>query len=387
VQRFNLWLRGHPWAVDVVLIAAVTLPPATWLLPVGRPGWVQAIVYAATVLPILARRRYPIGAAAAVLAACWVQYFGYVWAYELPVGDLAIELVLYNLVVRVQRRAAALVAAVGLAFYLVTMFSRTNYVGTVLTVVGCTGMIAIAWLAGEFMRARRELFAEIERRAELAESERRALARAAVAEDRNRIARELHDVLAHSVSVMVVNAEGARLMRHTDPTVVDQTLKTISTTGRNALVELRRVLEVLPADRSPQPTTARLRDLVTEAGAALSLTGDPETLPPSLSLQVFRIVQEALTNVVKHAPPDADVRVSVDTGTEAPDRRVRIEVTNTGGERPASRLPSSGRGLAGMRERVVMFDGSLVTEHTDDGGFRVVAILPVYREAPAAVGS
>ena len=379
MQRINLWLRGHPWVGDVALILFFVAPSSHWVLPIGRPAWVQAIVYTATVLPLLARRRYPVAATVIVLGAAWTQYFGQVWANELPVGDLAIEVVLYTLVVQGRRRPAVVAAVAGAAFYLVTVFSRVRPPSRPVAVLGILAGLGVAWLAGEFIRARRAYIAEVEQRAVWAESERRALARAAVAEERNRIARELHDVLAHSVTVMVVNAEGAMLMRHTDPAVIDRTLKTISATGRTALDELRRLLEVLPsdpADRSPQPGATELRQLVAKAAEGrapigLTVTGDAATLPPSAALQTYRIVQEALTNVVKHSSLTArtDVRVDVD------DRWVRIEVTNADGGQTTPGLPVSGRGLAGMRERVAMFDGTFEAGSTRDGGFRVAAAL------------
>jgi signal transduction histidine kinase len=243
-----------------------------------------------------------------------------------------------------------------------------------------------AWALGEFFRGRQRLSQEEESKAELAASEQEARARASVAEERARIARELHDVLAHSVSVIVINAEGAKLIRHQDPDVVDRTLDTISEVGRDAVAELRRLLEVLHAGeaaRSPQPTVAELRDLVAQVSASgrevgLQVTGDAEGLPPSAALQAYRIVQESLTNMIKHAPGDASGQVGIDFGHEGRRRNVRIEVTNTGGNAPvAPRLPSSGRGIAGMAQRVEMFHGTLDTGPTRDGGYRVAANLVV----------
>nr|QIZ01473.1 hypothetical protein HEP87_09505 [Streptomyces sp. S1D4-11] len=279
---------------------------------------------------------------------------------------------------------------------------------------------------GEYVRARRAYLAEFERRAALVESERLALARVAVAEERARIAREIHDVLAHSVSVMVVNAEGGRLMRHVDPAVVDRTLGVISATGREALGELRRLLEVLRTpdadasadpdsdsdsdpdfdsgpgsgpgsgpDAAPEPLSSDLRRLIGRLNtsgtrARLDLRGERGGLPADLTAQTYRIVQEALTNIVKHAPPDASIHVRVDTGTPGPGRLVRVRVENSAGagaagggagavtaaELPAP-LPSSGRGLTGMRERTALYGGSVDAGPTPDGGYRVAATLRV----------
>jgi len=181
------------------------------------------------------------------------------------------------------------------------------------------------------------------------------------------------------MSVIVLNAEGAKLARHRDPEAVDRTLDTIGRTGRTALAELRRLLEVLHAGqeaRSPQPTADELRRLVEQAGrdVTLDVTGDAGGLPASAALQTYRIVQEALTNMIKHAPADATGRVEVAFAPE----EIRIEVTNTGGKSPpAPALPSSGRGLAGMRQRVEMYHGELAAGPLPDGGYRVRASLVV----------
>jgi signal transduction histidine kinase len=228
-----------------------------------------------------------------------------------------------------------------------------------------------AWVLGEFFRKQEQLTAEEAKR-------RDAQGRAATAEERTRIARELHDVLAHSMTVIVLNAEGAKLARHRDPEAVDRTLDTIGRTGRDALAELRRLLEVLHAGpvRSPQPTGAELRGLVEQCGrpVTLEVTGDPGGLPASAALQAYRIVQEALTNMIKHAPADATGRVEV----AFEPAEIRIEVTNTGGRAaPAPGLPSSGHGLAGMRRRVEMYHGDLTAGPLPDGGYRVRASLAV----------
>jgi len=257
-------------------------------------------------------------------------------------------------------------------------------------------LLAGAWVFGEYVRARRAYVAEFERRVALAESERLALARVAVVEERARIAREIHDVLAHSVSVMVLNAEGGRLMRHVDPAVVDRTLGVISATGREALGELRRLLEVLRTPDADAPggdsgtgpdgagehLSADLRRLVGRLNtsgrhARLDLCGEQDGLPADLTAQAYRIVQEALTNVVKHAPPDATVHVRVDTGSQGPGRLVRVRVENSAGaagRRPAPLLPS-GRGLTGMRERTALYGGRVDAGPTPEGGYRVVATL------------
>ncbi|MFE9449530.1 sensor histidine kinase [Streptomyces sp. NPDC006739] len=400
--------REHPWLTDVLLLVLVAVPPAIRPQPGWRPVWVQAGVYAALVLPLLWRRRRPVLVAALVTAAFWAQYLGQVWGQEPGRGAVALAAVLATLTVRGLRRAAAatVVCAAGCVVLWLPAWQRdyggAGARGAWLTPLAVGLLLAGAWVFGEYVRARRAYVAEFERRAALAESERLALARVAVAEERARIAREIHDVLAHGVSVMVLNAEGGRLMRHADPTVVDRTLGVISATGREALDELRRLLEVLrapdahalPGEPGPGPgpggagesLSADLRRLVGRLDAngtraRLDLRGEPGGLPADLSAQTYRIVQEALTNVVKHAPPDATVRVRVDTGTQGPGRLVRVRVENSAGagaravpQHPA-RLLSRGHGLTGMRERTALYGGSVDAGPTPDGGYRVTATL------------
>ncbi|MGW1619074.1 sensor histidine kinase [Streptomyces sp. NPDC002172] len=398
--------RGHPWLTDVLLVVLVAVPPVIRPQPGWRPVWVQAVVYAALVLPLLWRRRRPVLVAALVTAAFWAQYLGQVWGQEPGRGAVALAAVLATLTVRGLRRAAAatVICAAGCVLLWIPAWQRDyggpGARGAWLTPLAVGLLLAGAWVFGEYVRARRAYVAEFERRAVLAESERLALARFAVAEERARIAREIHDVLAHSVSVMVLNAEGGRLMRHTDPAVVDRTLGVISATGRDALDELRRLLEVLrtpDADASsgdPGPGNggaragdslfADLRRLVGRLNtngtrARLDLRGEPGGLPSDLTVQTYRIVQEALTNVVKHAPPNATIHVRVDAGTEGPRRLVRVRVENSAGagavpERPA-RLHARGHGLTGMRERTALYGGSVDAGPTPDGGYRVTASL------------
>jgi signal transduction histidine kinase len=181
---------------------------------------------------------------------------------------------------------------------------------------------------------------------------------------------------------MVVNAEGAQLIRHIDPDAVYRTLALVSTTGREALTELRRLLTVLETESpvpAPQPTLADLQRLTDGIdGAALRVTGGGDDLPVSATVQIYRIVQEALTNVLKHAGAGAEAEVTVDLGEPGPHRAVRIEVRDNGTAVTSSpRLPSSGRGIAGMRERVALFGGTLAAGPRRHGGFQVVATLPL----------
>ena len=399
IETLSRLRRGYPWLSDLLLIVLVAVPPVIRPEPGWRPVWVQAGVYLALVLPLLWRRRRPVLVAALVTAAFWAQFLGQVWGQEPGRGAVALAAVLATLTVRGLRMAAAatVVCAAGCVLLWIPAWQRdyggSGARGALLTPLAVGLLLAGAWVFGEYVRARRAYIAEFERRAVLAESEHLALAKVAVAEERARIAREIHDVLAHSVSVMVLNAEGGRLMRQVDPAVVDRTLGVISATGREALGELRRLLEVL---RTPdedasigdsgsgaagEHLAADLRRLVERLNtggrrALLDLRGERGGLPADLMVQTYRIVQEALTNVVKHAPPDATVHVRVDTGSQEPGRLIRVKVENSAGAagRPAPLLPS-GRGLVGMRERSALYGGSVDAGPTPDGGYRVAATL------------
>jgi signal transduction histidine kinase len=370
VERFVKWVRRHRWTVDLPLYAVFVFLAPNWA---GSGSYALRAFPMLFLLPLLLRRRFPRTVAVLIIAGAAAVYFDDIWAYDRGRTELAMAVVLFNLV-KLGRRwfaAAIAVAIVVLDVQWVTLYApETDY--PTLSLVGILPLHIAAWALAEFFRKQEELTAEEKKRDE-------AQARAAVAEERTRIARELHDVLAHSMSVIVLNAEGAKLARHRDPDAVDRTLDTIVHTGRDALGELRRLLEVLHAGqaaRSPQPTLAELRELVDQSGrdVTLDVTGDPGALPASAALQAYRIVQEALTNMIKHAPADATGRVSV--AFEPPE--IRIEVTNTGGRAsPAPALPSSGRGLTGMRQRVEMYHGELSAGPLPDGGYRVHASLLV----------
>lgn len=399
IETLSRLRRGYPWLSDLLLIVLVAVPPVIRPEPGWRPVWVQAGVYLALVLPLLWRRRRPVLVAALVTAAFWAQFLGQVWGQEPGRGAVALAAVLATLTVRGLRMAAAatVVCAAGCVLLWIPAWQRDyggpGARGALLTPLAVGLLLAGAWVFGEYVRARRAYIAEFERRAVLAESEHLALAKVAVAEERARIAREIHDVLAHSVSVMVLNAEGGRLMRQVDPAVVDRTLGVISATGREALGELRRLLEVL---RTPDADAAigdsgsgaagehlaadlrRLVERLNTSGrrALLDLRGESCGLSADLMVQTYRIVQEALTNVVKHAPPDATVHVRVDTGSQGPGRLIRVKVENSAGAagRPAPLLPS-GRGLVGMRERTALYGGRVDAGPTPEGGYRVAATL------------
>jgi signal transduction histidine kinase len=234
-------------------------------------------------------------------------------------------------------------------------------------------VVSMAWYIGKRVRMRAEHAAQLER-------ERAADADRAVAEERTRIARELHDVVAHRVSLMTVQAGAAKTIVGDDPQAALQAMEAVEHAGREALDELRHLLGVLRpkaegGSLGPQPGLAdvgRLVDQFREAGldVAFTISDVPAGLPARVDLSAYRIVQEALTNVLKHAGPGArsEVRISLDNEV------VSIEVTDDG---HAVTTPGSGHGIMGMRERALLLGGSLTAGPRADGGFRVMARLPI----------
>jgi signal transduction histidine kinase len=247
-----------------------------------------------------------------------------------------------------------------------------------------TIVVTAAWLVGRGMHGRVRQTVELEERTERLEQEREAERLAAVAEERRRIARDLHDVIAHSVSVMVVQAGAAEDVFERDPAGVLEPIRAVQETGRAALVEISRLLGILRQDGAelglaPQPRLAELGALVESvrssgARVALEVEGKPRVLPLGVDLSIYRIAQEALTNALKHAA-GARVELALRYG----DSEVELTVENDGtGSANGHR---GGHGLIGMRERVAVFGGTLEAGPRPDGGFRVVARLPTAASA------
>jgi signal transduction histidine kinase len=238
----------------------------------------------------------------------------------------------------------------------------------------------LPWFFGRLVLAYARQSDELTDRARQLVEEQRQVAERAVVDERRRIARELHDVIAHSISVMVVQAGAAREMLGRDERGVAASLEEIQRAGRSALGETGRLLGLLRVEAEdavePQPSAADLPRLADEFRAAgldvrLELEGTPDGLPAGLDLSVYRIVEEGLTNALKHTP---GALVAVRFRRRAGGVEVDLASDASSGPR---RLPSGGQGLVGMRERVAVFGGSLTAAPTDDGGFLVSARLPV----------
>jgi signal transduction histidine kinase len=253
--------------------------------------------------------------------------------------------------------------------------------GAIIVVVLTVGI----WGLGAYAQTRRRYVRELQERAAATEREREQLGRIAVHEERASIARELHDIVAHSVSVMLVGVRGARDVLRSAPESAEETLARVERSGEQSLSELRRILALLrepeqTAESRPQPSLTELDELVASYRAAglpvrLELIGEAVRLPSGVELSVYRIVQEALTNTLKHS--DA---TNVTVTLAFRDARLELEVVDDGG--PASPgATTAGQGLIGMRERVALLGGELKTGPRKGGGFRVAAQLPLGGDA------
>jgi signal transduction histidine kinase len=328
-------------------------------------------------LVLLWRTRYPLAVLVAYMAA-WVVIDLYTPANEDPLTlAIALAIVVYSVGAHTSGRRAFVGAALVAGMALLATAADSNQ-GSFLDIAGnltfFTAIFGGTWLAGRAIRRRRGR----ERHLIL---EREEKARVAVQEERTRIARELHDVVAHAVSVIVLQARGARHALGRDPDDARGAIDAIEQTATQALHEMRRLLGLLRADDeelalAPQPSLAQLETLVShvrDAGLPVEVRveGSPRELAPGVDLSAFRIVQEALTNALKHAG-HARAQVVVRYGDEV----LELEVSDTGAS-AANGGGSSGHGLAGMRERVAVFGGELESGPRSEGGFAVRARLPL----------
>ncbi len=296
-------------------------------------------------------------------------------------ASLAIFISLYGVGRYIEKDRTSFLA-VGAALILVVADDLIE--GEPATVFGLSlVLVFLGWYLGRRIKGRREYLALLEERTEYLERERAAEAQRAVDEERTRIARELHDLVAHRVSMITVQAGAAQTVAASDPQRAIRAMEAVEEEGREALRELRQVLGVLRPDQeqdglAPMHGLADIPGLVEEMNGvgidvSLSNAGVPDVLPARIDLASYRIVQEALTNVLKHAGPDpkAEVRLSSD------DYTLTIEVTDRGSG--VSTLPGSGHGLVGMRERATLLGGTFEAGPSLRGGFRIIARLPLER--------
>ena len=383
MRRVGLFARRYGLDALIVLAAAVSalevaLRSDAADAPKSSP-WFAVTAVAVMPLPLLLRRRYPFAAPAAIwlLGASFSFVDGRLVTFSTGtnVAGFIASYLLGNLEDPVQGRVG-LAVIVGCA--VTVMYNEPGHEPGELVFIPV--LFSIAWLAGFALRERAEKAEAAEMRAAIAERERDAATRIAVAEERSRIARELHDIVAHAMSVMVLQV-GA--VRHGLPAALEEdgdALRGVEETGRNALAEMRRLLTAMRSDGeqgelAPQPGLDRLEALLEEVRRAglpvdLHVEGHPRPLPRALDLSAYRIVQEGLTNVRKHAHASrADVRLEY-----APDE-LRIEIRDDGKGAPTNVSP--GYGLVGVRERVKIYGGEMTTGMANGGGFVLSTRLPL----------
>jgi signal transduction histidine kinase len=382
--------RPTPVLIDaaVAVVACVgTLLQLALSGGIQGPAWVNAIAAVGVTVPIAFRRRWPLGAMLAVGGVVLVQ--------EALNGDLlentlvplvAYPLVVYGVAAYCDRRRAfaGLVMALVLV-WVVVLITDNRQGGDFLF----TGLLVFGpWLVGRIVAARGELAMELRDKADRLEREQEKQAQLAVAHERARIARELHDVVAHNVSVMVVQAAAARRMIDHDASKAKEALGSVEQTGRAALKEMRRMVGMLgndpeePLALAPQPSVDELDWLVErarEAGLDVDLTieGEKRRLESGVDLSAFRIVQEALRNTLQHAGP-ARAQVTIRYGEH--DVEVDVSDNGRGAAAQSANGAVTGQGLVGMRERVAMLGGEIEAGYRKDGGFGVHAKLPLERE-------
>ncbi|MHB1535440.1 MAG: sensor histidine kinase [Acidimicrobiales bacterium] len=387
----ELWRRvaeasaRHPRLLDVALAATVALVSTPWLFTHRKLGTLAWLVQVLLIVPLVWRRRYPIGVLGVLVAAALVQWLS---AAPYP-AEVSLLVALYTIATLRPRRVvlgAAAVIEVGCAMATLR-WARPG--GEVESFVLLSGLLWAAVLLGANLRGRRRYLAGLIERAERLEHERDQQARMAAAAERTRIAREMHDIVAHSLAVIVAMADGATAKLRRDPEQAAAAIANVSDVGRQALAETRRLLGVLRTDqpgdgRAPQPGIDQLGDLVAQVRATgldarLEVEGVATPLPAGAALAVYRIVQEAATNTLKHAPGAKAFSVRISYGAAG----LEVEVSDDGPVgRPVSLAGvaghgAAGHGIAGMRERAAVYHGSVSAGPGSDGHWTVRAALPI----------
>jgi len=377
-------IRRHPWWTDSLLaffltlisVGSVVVSRTRYGFPVPVLATIAALV---TTVPIALRRYRPLEVLAVTVIA---ETLLLIFSSDSPV-PLGVIVALYTVASRCERPVS--IRAAEWTVPPITVGVLINNGVHPARVIPELAVFAIAWVVGDNLRTRRAYLAELEARAARLEREREEQSERAVIEERARIARELHDVIAHNVSVMVVQASAGEEVFDENPDKARESLSAVASTGRAALAELRRLLGVIRADDdpgarasfAPQPGIEYLDDLVgqvreTGLPVELSVIGEPRRLPDGVALCAYRIVQEALTNTLKHAHASG-AKVNVRYVADA----LELQVVDDGQGGTPVNGESGGHGLVGMRERVALFGGELTVSRRAGRGYEVSARLPL----------
>ncbi len=394
-QRVQRWTRERPLLIDVAIATLAAILTFADLysietLPARDQDLLAVLLVLGAAVALIWRRVAPFTVLVAVLSALAVMYLRDYDAYLSSIGLPALYTV--AAIGEPRRRAWSFVTvgSFGLfALACVTILQQSNGFSYA-NAMGMIGSLFASVLAGAIVRNRHEIFLDTEARADRAEADQLVAAERAVTNERLRIAREMHDVVAHGMSVMSVQAAAAKETFQTRPDRALELLDSIETTGRESLAEMRRMLGVLRSgedgdserigpELAPQPSLGDLDRLVSgcvKAGTPteLQISGDPVRLPPGIELAAFRIVQEALTNVLKHGGPNASARVEL----AYEPTHIQVSVLDTGRGAVVKPAPGgSGNGLIGMRERVDAYGGEVSAGPRAGGGYAVIATLPL----------
>jgi signal transduction histidine kinase len=385
IQRHRAPLADALLAAAVTLMVLVDLASPTDAVGVRPTDALAVILSLLQTLPLAFRRRAPLVAFVLTLAGVCAYY---PLGYEVTDGTLATFVGVYTVAAYEDRRKSLVglgLLAFGMTWYWLTRaepFDPTTPIW-----IGILGLLS--WGLGEYVRARRAYTADVEALAERLERARALEARQAAWQERARLARELHDVIGHTVNVMVIQAGAGRRTLAADRELAERTFQTIESTGRAALEELDRLLGILRTEEDepelpPQPGLEQLHALAgrfEDAGLPVEITveGDEVPLPRSLDQSAYRIIQEALTNALRHAGGTI-AHVAVRYRND----RLELEVANDGREdrRPQNHHPGGGRGLIGIRERVALFGGDLEAGPRAGGGFVVRCRFPLTTSRP-----
>jgi signal transduction histidine kinase len=387
VERMARWGRAHPFAVDawfagaVVFVTVVLPAPSYWQNQDGA-----FLLGLLLTVPLAWRRRAPVVAGAVVVAA---GLLAAALSDEVLVAYVSALLMIYALAAYAPRWASRAGLGVGLfgAGVAALRYFSSNASDALLTSAGAIGIAVVAaWALGDLRRARLLRLDALEERARLLEVERDQEMRLAATSERARIARELHDVVAHSLSVVIAQADGGRYAGKTDPDAATGALEAIAATGRQALADMRSLLGVLRdgggEEYAPQPDVDAIPGLVEDVRSSgldvdLLVEGVPQPMSAGPQLAAYRIVQESLTNVLKHAGPASRAWVRLHWRPDA----LELSVLDDGRGASAAMVASdgSGQGLRGMHERAHLHGGSLGAGPRHGGGYGVHAVLPYGR--------